>query len=263
MIRLAANLSFLFTELPFADRFVAAAKAGFRLVEWNFAFEFPKSELLQLMNDNGLGVSLINTPAGDMAGGELGLAALPGRESDAEAAFDQALDYATALGAPVIHYLAGKPPLGADPAAIDAIFLNNMCKAADLAAQAGITIALEPLNPRDRAGYHLMTVEHAMRLIAEANRDNIKLQLDIYHRQINGGDIIHTIEQTIDSIAHVQIAGVPGRHEPSHGELAYDAILSRMDVLGYTGSVGCEYIPAGSTLDGLSWASSYLKMGRV
>ena len=258
MTRLAANLSYLFTELPFLDRFAAAAKAGFPAVEWNFAFDTPKSELAARLADNDLKLTLINTPAGDMAAGELGLAVLPGREDDAAGAFDQALDYAVALGRPVIHYLAGKPP-SSDPLAIDDLFLKNMSRAADRAAMAGVAIALEPLNPRDRPGYHLLSVDHAMRLIAAANRDNIKLQLDLYHCQITGGDIVRTIERTIDRIAHVQIAGVPDRAEPSSGELAYGVVLARLDALGYRGFVGCEYAPARGTLAGLGWAAPYLE----
>lgn len=258
MACLAANISWIYTELPFEKRFEAAAADGFRFVEWNFAFDRSKEDLRRLLADHSLKLALINTPAGDMAAGELGLAALDGRQADARAAFAMAFDYAVTLGAPLVHYLAGKPPPGSDPAATDQVFLKNLCEAADLAASAGITLTLEPLNPVDRAGYHLMTVEHAVRLIEASGRNNIKLQLDVYHQQMNGGNIIRTIEQNFEFLAHVQVAGVPGRHEPDVGEINTAAIISRLDELGYQGAIGCEYQPLRDTATGLGWASRYL-----
>jgi hydroxypyruvate isomerase len=259
MIRLAANLSMLFPEVPFLDRFEAAAKAGFRAVEFLFAYEVPKRELAARLRDNGLRLVLLNMPPGDMAIGEIGLGALPGRARELEAAFDQALDYAVALDAPLIHFLAGRPPAGSDPAAIDALFLENLARAADLAAATGRSITLEPLNPRDRPGYHLHSNSHARALIAAAGRQNVRLQFDLYHAQISGGDLIRSIERDIELIGHVQIAGVPDRAEPSLGEIAYGNVLERLDRLGYAGWIGCEYTPAAGTLDGLGWARPYLE----
>jgi 2-dehydrotetronate isomerase len=260
LIRLAANLSYLFTELPFLDRFAAAAAAGFRAVEWNFAYDVPTTELAAQLRGNGLSVALINTPAGDTTSGELGLGVLPGRQADLDAAFDLAMERALALKVPIIHFLAGRPAPDSNSADVDLLFLENMTRAADVAAQQGIAISLEPLNPRDRPGYHLLSVAHAMRLIKRAGRDNIKLQMDLYHCQITGGDIIHTLQQTIDHLGHVQIAGVPDRAEPTTGELAFGVVLARLDALGYSGYVGCEYVPAAGTLAGLGWAAPYLQM---
>jgi 2-dehydrotetronate isomerase len=258
MTRLAANISWMFTEVPFEQRFAAAAAAGFKYVEWNYAFDFTKEELRALLDANSLASTLINVSAGDTASGELGLAALAGRQADSAAAFAQALDYATALDAPLIHFLAGKPPPGTESEATDAVFLENLCQSADIAAAAGVTLTLEPLNPRDRAGYHLMSAAHAAELIRSSQRSNIKLQLDIYHQQVHGGNVLQTIEENFEYLAHVQLAGVPGRHEPDIGELNPAAILSKLDDLGYTGVVGCEYAPIGHTSTGLSWARPYL-----
>lgn len=258
MARLAANISWIYNELPFEERFGAAAAAGFRFVEWNYAFDHSKDELRQLLSDHGLRPTLINVPAGDIAAGELGLAVLDGRQADVQAAFGTALDYAKALEAPLIHYLAGKPLPGSDPAVTDDIFLKNLIEAADLASSSGITLTLEPLNPVDRTGYHLMTVEHAIRLIKASERKNIKLQLDVYHQQMNGGNIIQTIEQNFDLLAHVQVAGVPGRYEPDVGEINTAAIIAKLDELGYEGIIGCEYKPLSDTSAGLGWALQYL-----
>ncbi len=258
MIRLAANLSYLFTELPFLDRFAAAAEAGFEAVEYNFAYDVPTSVLRSRLQDNGLALAILNTPPGDMAAGELGLAVLPGREADVAAAFETALEHAVALNAPVIHYLAGKPPPDADPAGTDALFVANMRRAADEAASAGKVIALEPLNSQDRPGYHLRTNAQARRLIEATGRPNVKLQLDLYHCQIAEGDLSGALEHHIDLIAHVQIAGVPGRGEPIGGEIAVAEVFERLDQLGYAGYVGLEYVPAAGTLAGLGWASPSL-----
>ena len=258
MACLAANISWIYTELPFEERFEAAAAAGFRFVEWNYAFDRSKEELRRILADHALQLTLINVPAGNMAAGELGLAALDGRQAEVQAAFATALDYAKALRAPLVHYLAGKPLPGSDPAVTDKVFLRNLCEAADLAASSGIKLTLEPLNPVDRTGYHLMTVEHAVRLIEASGRKNIKLQLDVYHQQMNGGNIIQTIERNFELLAHVQVAGVPGRHEPDIGEINTAAIICRLDELGYKGVIGCEYKPLRDTATGLGWASQYL-----
>ena len=262
MIRLAANLSFLFAEVPFLDRFGAAAATGFHHVEWMFAYDHADAELAARLRDHALGLCLLNTPPGDLAAGELGLGALPGREADCARAFDRALEQAVALGSPLIHFLAGNPPAGSDPAAIDALFLENLARASDLAATAGVTLTLEPLNRRDRPHYHLSTVDHALRLIGLAGRPNIRLQFDLYHCQISEGDIIRLIERVHPSIGHVQIAGLPDRAEPSTGELAHAVVLQRLDALGYRGFVGCEYTPAGTTLGGLGWAAPWLDAER-
>jgi 2-dehydrotetronate isomerase len=263
MIRLAANLTYLFTELPFLERFAAAASAGFRAVEYNFAYDVSTQELAARLLDNGLILALVNTPPGNEANGELGLAVLPGRERDTATAFAQALSYAVALDAKLIHFLAGKPPEGSDKRAVDELFLKNLCSAADLAAKEDRTLTLEPLNRRDRPGYHLNSNSHARALIAASGRDNVKLQLDLYHCQISEGDLMKSIERDINLIAHVQIAGVPERSEPNVGEIAYANVLAHLDSLGYTGYVGCEYWPRADTLGGLGWAAQYLETEAV
>jgi hydroxypyruvate isomerase len=259
MIRLAANLSFLFHELPFLDRFAAAAKAGFRAVEFTFAYDVPPREIAARLHDNGLQLVLINTPPGNAAAGEIGLAVLPGRERDLEAAFDRALEYATLLDAPLIHFLAGRPPASLSRTDADTLFLANLARAAKRAAAVNLTLTLEPLNQRDRPGYHISTNAHARALIEAAGRDNIRLQFDLYHCQITSGDLIRSLERDIDLIAHVQIASVPERAEPGLGEIAYANVLTKLDELGYSGFVGCEYSPRGSTIDGLAWAAPYLQ----
>jgi hydroxypyruvate isomerase len=259
MIRLAANLSFMFTELPFLKRFEAAARAGFRAVEFSFAYDVATQVLRSQLRDNDLTLVLLNTPAGDMEAGELGLAALPGRERDAAAAFELALDYAVALDAPLIHFLAGRPATSSDRMVVDTVFLENLVRAADLALEAQRVLTLEPLNQRDRPGYHLHSNDHARSLIEASGRSNVKLQLDLYHCQISQGDLIRSIERDFALIAHVQIAGVPERSEPSRGEIAFANVFARLESLGYSGYIGCEYTPASDTWSGLGWAMPYLK----
>lgn len=258
MIRLAANLSFMFLELPFLDRFDAAAEAGFDAVEFAYAFDVPKQEISARLRANNLDLILINTPLGDTEAGEFGLAVLPGRRKDLDAAFERALDYAVALDVPFIHFLSGKPPLGSDPKAIDELLVENIARAADLAAACGKTITLEPLNERDRSGYHLKTNAHARALIEASGRGNVKLQIDLYHCQITEGDLIRNIERNFDIIGHVQIASIPERAEPTLGEVNYVNVLSSLDAAGYKGYIGCEYWPAADTLSGLGWTKPYL-----
>jgi len=259
MIRLAANLSFMFTELPFLKRFEAAARAGFRAVEFSFAYDVATQVLRSQLRDNDLTLVLVNTPAGDVEAGELGLAALPGRERDAAAAFELALDYAVALDAPLIHFLAGRPATSSDRRVVDTVFLENLGRAADLALKAKRVLTLEPLNQRDRPGYYLQSNDHARSLIEASGRSNVKLQLDLYHCQISQGDLIRSIERDFALIAHIQIAGVPERSEPSRGEIAFANVFARLESLGYSGYIGCEYTPASDTWSGLGWAMPYLK----
>ncbi len=258
MIRLAANLSLLFTELPFLERFEAAARAGFRAVEFVFAYDVPVRKLAASLRENDLALVLVNAPAGDLSAGELGLATLPGRERDLDAAFELALEYAVELDAPLIHFLSGRPPAGLDPGAVNRLFQENLKRCAMRAEAVGRTLTLEPLNPRDRPGYFLRTNAQARALIETTECRNVRLQLDLYHCQITEGDLIRSLERYIDLIAHVQIAGVPERTEPSRGEIAYSNVLAHLDLLGYRGWVGCEYTPAADTASGLVWAAPYL-----
>ena len=261
MPRLAANLTLLFTELPFLERFAAAAAAGFRGVEFLFPYDHPPAEVAARLADSGLALALFNLPPGDWGAGERGLAALPGREADFDALVERALPYVEALRPPCLHVMSGIPPADADPAACRASLLRNLRAAAAALAPFGTTALLEPLNPRDNPGYYLTRQDQALALLdaaAGAGAGNTALQLDLYHCQIVEGDLATTIRAHIGRVGHIQIAGVPERHEPSVGEVNYPYLLALIDSLGYPGWIGCEYRPAGTTTEGLGWAAPYL-----
>lgn len=259
MIRLAANLSFLFTELPFLERFAAAAEAGFRAVELPDPYDFSPTDIAARLREASLSLILINTPRGDPARGELGLAALAGREREMEKAFRDALHYAEALGAPRIHLLAGNLPSDTDRRNADAVFLENIRRAADLAAAAGRGITLEPLNARDRPAYQLQSLSQARALIEASGRENVRLQLDLYHARFAESDLVAVLDREIDLVGHVQIANFPDRREPTRSGIDYPRVLARLQELGYAGYVGCEYLPGTDTRSGLQWASAYLE----
>jgi 2-dehydrotetronate isomerase len=256
MPRFAANLSFLFSEVPFLDRFAAAARAGFGAVEFGYPYEFPAKELAARLAGNGLEQVLINTPPGDPAAGDRGLAGLPGREHEFAASFDTALRYAQALSCPRIHVMAGVLPAGADDAKRARhreTFVGNLRFAAAEAKGHGITLTIEPINPRDMPGYLLNTQAEAHAIREEVGAPNLKVQMDFYHAQIVEGDLSTKLRQWLNDIGHVQIAGVPDRHEPDRGELNCYALFDLLDELGYKGWVGCEYRPRNGTLPGLAW----------
>lgn len=250
----AANLSLLFTERPLIERFGAAAAAGFRAVEVQEPFEVPASAVRAELDRHGLTMLGLNTARG--APGELGVAAVPGREADFAERFRQALDYAIAIGARAIHCLAGVVPPEKRPAA-DATFVANLMRAADQAAENNITLLIEPLNTRDRPDYFLHRVEHAADVIARVNRTNVKVQFDCYHVQIMQGDLIRRIERHLPLIGHIQIAAVPSRAEPDEGEVNYPGVCAALDGMGYAGWVAAEYQPRGRTEDGLAWLCGY------
>ncbi len=256
MPRFAANLAYLFTERPFMERFAAAAAAGFKAVELQFPYAFAPSAVRAELERHGLAMLGINTPPGRLEAGELGLPALAGREAEFAALFGQALDYVVAIGGRQIHCLAGKLPPEARPAA-EKVFIGNLARAADAAAAHGITLLIEPINPRDRPDYYLTRVEQAADIIAKVERGNLRMQFDFYHAQIMGGDLIRRFEKYLPIISHVQIAAVPSRHEPDEGEVSYPAIFAALERLGYGGWVGCEYNPRGKTEDGLAWARPF------
>lgn len=258
MIRLAANLSFLFTELPFLERFDAAAQAGFCAVEVAFPYDTPSQQIVARLRSSGLRLVLLNTPLGCDAAGELGLGALPGREQEAEAGILRALEYAEALDVKRIHMLAGVIPGHVDREMVDRVFLRNIACAADLAAARGREITLEPLNARDRPNYYLQSCAHARRLIERAGRGNVRLQLDLYHCRFQEADLIGVIDRNIDLLGHVQIANFPDRREPTLEGTDYQRVLAHLDALGFEGYVGCEYVPANDTIAGLRWAQQYL-----
>lgn len=255
MPRFAANLSMMFTEVDFLDRFGAAADAGFEAVEFLFPYDYPAEEIKARLDAHGLQVALFNMYPGDWAAGEKGLASLPGREEEFRASVDQALEYARALGCPKLHLMAGL----ADPGSADhrARYVEHVRYAADRAAAEGRLIVLEPLNPYNVPGYFLPSVAHVTDLLAEIDRPNVKLQFDLYHAQLTGGDITHQIERLAALTGHVQIASVPERHEPDRGELYYPYVLAVLDRVGYDGWVGCEYVPAAGTQAGLGWLEAY------
>jgi hydroxypyruvate isomerase len=254
MPRFAANLAYIFTERPLIERFGAAAAAGFTAVELQFPYDHAPSAVKAGLERHGLAQLGVNSPFGRE--GEFGLAAVPAREREFEAAFRQALDYTVAIRGRAVHCLAGKVPPEQRPAA-EKVFVANLQRAADQAAEHGITVLIEPINPRDRPDYFLNHVEHAADVIAKVGRPNVKIQFDFYHVQIVSGDLIRRFEKHFSLIGHVQIAAVPSRHEPDEGEVNYPAIFAAIDSTGYGGWIGCEYRPRGRTEDGLGWARPY------
>ena len=252
MPRFAANLGHLFTERPLLERFGAAAAAGFSAVELQFPYDVAPGAVKAELARYGLTQLGVNTPQCP----EFGLAALPGRERDFDAAFTRALDYVVAIGGRAIHCMAGVVPVNERPAA-ETVFIKNLSRAAAAAAKSNITLLIEPINPRDRPGYFLSHVEHAADLVGKIGAPNVRVQFDFYHVQIVGGDLIRRFEKYLPVIGHTQIAAVPTRGEPDEGEINYPAIFAAMDRLGYTGFIGCEYKPRARTEDGLGWARSY------
>lgn len=261
MPRFAANLSMMFNEVPFLERFARARAAGFEAVEFLFPYEHPAETIAEALRANGLEQVLFNMPPGDWAGGERGIAALPGREDEFEAAVEQALDYARVLGCPRLHCMAGVIPLGVDPAAAEVVYTRNLAHAAKRLAEEGRTLLIEPLNHRDAPGYLLSRQDHARGIIERSHLPNLRLQFDIYHCQIVHGDLIRWMEKLMPVIGHVQIADVPDRHEPGTGEINYANVLAALDRLGYDGWVGCEYRPAAGTEEGLGWMAGIGRAG--
>jgi hydroxypyruvate isomerase len=257
MPKLAANLSMMFPEISFLDRFAAAAEAGFTGVEFLFPYDFAPAEIAARLERHGLSQALFNLPPGDWAKGERGLAALPGRESEFMAGMERALEYALAAGCKQLHAMAGIWPAGSDPREGASVYVGNLQRAADRAVVHGITVLIEPINKRDMPGYFLNTTAEAMAILRKVGRDNVKLQLDLYHCQITEGDLAIHIRELAGAYAHVQIAGVPDRHEPDQGEVNYAYLLGCLDEIGYGGWVGCEYHPAAATRAGLGWAQRW------
>lgn len=259
MIRLAANLTMMFTELPFLDRFAAAADAGFRAVECVAPYAASPEEVAATLERHGLTFALFNMPPGDWAAGERGFGADPARTDEFARSIDTALAYARAGRCRTLHLMAGKIPPDADCARWTDTLVANVARAADAVAGDGITLVLEPINTRvDIPGYFYDSTAATLAVMDAAGRPNVKLLYDVYHMQIMEGDIARTIERLLPRIGHVQIADNPGRGEPGTGEINFPWLLSRLDALGYDGFVGCEYKPVGATVDGLGWASAYL-----
>ena len=249
MLKFAANLSFMFNEVPFLDRFAAAAEAGFQGVEYLFPYEFDPNELAARLSDNGLTQALFNLPPGDWDKGERGLAALPGREANFEDAVKKALSYADATGCRLLHVMPGLRHHGA----AWGTYITNLRTAARMAAAHGVTIVIEPINERDIPGFFLNTTAVARAAIYEVGEPNIGLQFDLYHRQIQEGDVARSIAEFGSLARHYQIASPPDRGEPDDGEMNYRYLFQKIAETGYTGWIGCEYKPRGATKDGLSW----------
>ena len=255
MPRFSVHLDYLFTDRPLLQRIDAAAAAGFTAIECRFPESVPADQFKAALERNKMRALGINTPMG--AAGEFGLGAIPGRQSDWNAAFARALDYVAAVGASAIHCLAGKVE-PAQRAEAETVFVENLKRAADLAAAKNIKLYLEPINPRDQPGYFLSQVEHAADIIAKLERPNVWLQYDLYHVQIVGGDLIERFKKHQKIIGHIQCSQVPVRHEPDDdGEINYPFVFAELDRLGYREWVGCEYRPRGKTEDGLGWARRY------
>lgn len=260
MIRLAANLSMLFNEHAFMDRFAAAASAGFKGVEYLFPYAFSPQELRQALQESKLEQVLFNLPPGDWEGGERGLASLPGREGEFRDSVIEALRYAEALNCPRVHAMAGLLPENADAATQaehHATYIRNLRFAASEAEKVGRDILIEPINTRDMPGFFLSRQAQAMAVLEEVGAANLKLQFDLYHCQIMDGDLIRHLERQFDAIGHIQIAGVPERHEPNVSEVHYPAIFERLSALGYRGWIGCEYRPQAETRAGLGWGAAW------
>lgn len=254
MPKFCANLSFLFADVPFPERFSRAAAAGFRGVEYLFPYDYPVTEVAGWLRAAGLEQVLFNLPAGDWDAGERGLACLPGREYEFRESVELALAYAGTLGCRRLHCLAGIAPAGVAEERLRAVYVANLRQAADRLAGAGIQLLIEPINTRiDMPGYWLDTPAKAFGLQAEIDRPNVLVQFDIYHAQVMAGDLARTIEAHIGRIGHFQVADNPGRHEPGSGEINYPYLFRLLDRLGYPGWVGCEYRPRAGTEAGLAW----------
>jgi hydroxypyruvate isomerase len=253
MPKFAANLTMLFNEVDFLDRFAAAAKAGFRGIEYLFPYAWPKEALAERLAEYELSQVLHNLPAGDWSSGERGIACLPGRESEFQDGVGLAISYARALGCGQVNCLVGNTPAGAPADAVRKTLVDNLRFAARELEQAGIKLLVEPINAYDMPGFHLTRSDEALALFDEVGERNVWLQYDIYHMQRSEGELAATMAKHLKRIAHVQIADNPGRNEPGTGEINYDFLFRRLDELGYDGWVGCEYKPRTNTLDGLGW----------
>ncbi len=260
MPRLAANLSLLFPQLPFLERFAAAAQAGFRYVEYQFPYGFGSArEVAERAREAGVEVALHNLPGGDAAQGDRGIACLPGRSNEFREGVERAIEYAKAAGCPRLNTLAGIAPPGVAPAELGETLVENLRYAAGKLAAAGLTLLTEPCNTRTIPGFFLNTSRQALQAIDAAGAGNLMLQYDMFHMQIVEGDLAHTIERLLPRIGHLQLADVPDRHEPGTGEINYEFLLAHIDRLGYKGWIGCEYNPKGDTVEGLGWAKRWLQ----
>lgn len=258
MPKFSANLSMLFKEVDFLDRFELAARAGFKAVEFMFPYEWDKNELKRRLTEHNLELVLHNLPPGDWSAGERGLACLPGRVNEFRDGIGRAIEYATALGCPRLNCLAGIPPATLSDEERRRTLVSNVRYAAEEMRKAGLVLMVEALNSFDMPGFCLNTTRDALDLIQQVGHPNLFIQYDVYHMQMMEGKLIKTMRENLSAIAHIQIADVPGRHEPGTGEINFDNLFRSLDDMGYRGWIGCEYIPAGQTEAGLGWIRKYL-----
>lgn len=256
MPKFAANLSMLFDEVDFLDRFEGAAEAGFKGVEYLFPYDFDAGAIAEQLRRHALEQVLFNTPAGNWAAGERGLACLPDRVDEFRAGVVHAIDYANTLDCRLLHCMAGVAPEGADASALHDTYVRNLRFAADEMERAGMRCLMEMINTRDIPGFYLSTSAQAEAIRGEVGSDNLFLQYDIYHMQIMEGDLAPTMEQLLPVIAHMQLADTPGRHEPGTGEINYPFLFGHLDRIGYAGWIGCEYRPATTTERSFGWFTS-------
>lgn len=256
MPRFAANLTLLFDDAPFLDRFERAARAGFEAVEFQLPYAHPAAAIRERLDRHGLVCVLHNLPAGDWDAGERGIACLPGREAEFRDGVARAIDYARALGVPRLNCLAGLAPAGVAPARLHEVFVANLRYAAAALRAEGLALLVEPINTHDMPGFFLSRTAQALAVIDEVGADNLFVQYDCYHAQRMEGELVGTLRRHLTRIGHVQVADNPGRHEPGSGEIAYGYVFDALDRLGYDGWVGCEYRPRGRTEDGLGWIAA-------
>jgi hydroxypyruvate isomerase len=257
MPRFAANLTMMFNEIPFLERFDAAAKAGFQAVEFALPYAYEPQVLKECLDRNKLQLVLNNMPAGDWDGGERGIACRPDRVEECRAGVRTAIRYAKALGFPQLNCLAGIRPAGADEKVLRKTFVENLKFAAKQTQEAGVRLLTEPISTVCFPGFYLNKTEQALDILREVASDNLKIQYDIYHMQLMEGDLAGTLQRHLDKIGHIQIGDNPGRHEPGTGEINYTFLFDFLDSIGYTGTIGCEYIPKAGTVEGLGWFSRY------
>jgi hydroxypyruvate isomerase len=258
MPKLNANLSMMFNEVGFIDRFAAAARAGFRGVEFLFPYDYPAAQIREQLDRHKLEMVLFNMPPGDFAAGDRGLACDPAKIGEFQAGVGKALEYAVALGCKQLHVMAGLKPRGVNEQTMGETYIANLQFAGRELGKHGIRMLIEAINTRDIPGFYLNYSRQAFDIMHYADVPNLRFQYDIYHMQIMEGDLAPTIEKNLSKIGHMQLADTPGRHEPGSGEINYPFLFQHIDKIGYQGWIGCEYRPAGKTEDGLSWAKPYL-----
>ena len=258
MPRFSANISMLFHEVEFPERFDAAAQAGFKAVEIQFPYGWSKSQLGEIAQQAGVEVVLINIPAGDSEKGDRGIGCLPSRAGEFRDAVGKAIEYARELGCKQMNCLAGVKPPDVDGAKLRETYVSNLRYAAGELARHGMTLLIEPINTQTVPGFYLNQSAQALAIIDEAGAANLKLQYDLFHMHIMGDDLAETLSANLARIGHMQVADVPGRHEPGTGEIDFPPLFDLVDRLGYKGWIGAEYAPAGKTEDGLAWVRKYL-----